>query len=358
MQKMPLIIAEAGVNHNGSQERALELIDIAADAGADIVKFQSFTAKTLASENAPKASYQKKTTDTAESQYDMLAKLEMSHSMHLALIAHCKEKGIEFLSTPFDVSNLHYLLDLNIGRIKLPSGEIHNVPLLETSAKSGLPIILSTGMCNLADIESSLGVIAFSLAGESNKQASLQAYKEALSDKAVWDTLKERVTLLHCTTQYPTPLEGVNLNAMVTMRNAFGLSVGYSDHTEGVTVPIAATAFGAEVIEKHFTLDKNLPGPDHKASLDPNELKAMVKGINDAATSLGNGRKAPALSEVENLAVVRKSLHAARDIQVGDTFTEDNLTLKRPGTGMSPLKYRDLIGTLAKRTYKTGEIIC
>ena len=350
------IIAEAGVNHNGSLGLALELVRTAAAAGADAVKFQSFRAEKLATSLAPKAGYQVETTGGRESQLEMLARLELTEEAHREIVGCCREAGIEFMSTPFDHESLALLLDLGVSRLKIPSGEITNAPLLLDMAKTNLPLIVSTGMCSLGDIETALGVLAFGLL-RTGEQPSAAAFEQAYSSVQGQSVLKDKIILLHCTTQYPTPYEDVNLRAMDTLAKAFSLRVGYSDHTLGIVVPIAAAARGAVVIEKHFTLDKSLPGPDHRASLEPDELKAMVRAVRNIEQALGSGVKKASPSELENKAVVRKSLVAAKNIQSGDTFSPQNLTCKRPGTGISPMRYFDFLGRTAARNYHKDEMI-
>lgn len=329
-----LIIAEAGVNHNGDLNLARKLIAEAAAAGADLVKFQTFQAKNIVSAAAPKADYQKKTTDSDESQLDMIRKLELSRSDHEVLMEECRQHGIGFFSTAFDPESFNLLTELGcLERIKVPSGELTNLPLLRHMARQGKPMLLSTGMANLGEIEAAIEVIE---AG---------------------GTPRSLITLLHCTTEYPTPMEDVNLQAMASMRLAFGLPVGYSDHTPGIEVPIAAVALGATVIEKHFTLDRNLPGPDHKASLEPSELKAMVAGIRNIEQALGDGIKRPCRSELKNKPIARKSLVACRNIQAGELFTAENIAAKRPGTGISPMRWDEVIGKVAQRDFSTDELI-
>jgi N,N'-diacetyllegionaminate synthase len=325
------VIAEAGVNHNGSIELAKKMIDKAKDAGADCIKFQTFVSRNIVSKNAGKAEYQKKQTDINESQLDMLKKLELSFDEFIELSEYCREKDIEFLSTAFDFDSIDFLNSLNIKRWKIPSGDITNLPYLIKIAKIGKPVILSTGMSTMEDI-----------------RAAVSALKENGSRK---------ITVLHCTTEYPTPYKDVNLNAMKTIQSEFDVPVGYSDHTRGIEIPIAAVAMGASVIEKHFTLDRNMKGPDHKASLEPDELKAMVSAIRDVEVALGNGDKKPAESEKKNMAIVRKSIIAKCNIKIGDIFTEDNLTVKRPGNGISPMKWFELIGQTATRDFEEDELI-
>ncbi len=325
------IIAEAGVNHNGDMETAKKLVDVAAAAGADAVKFQTFRAEKLVCKNAKKAEYQMETTDVAESQFEMLKKLELTLQMHEELMAYCRQKGIRFLSTPFDVDSLHYLVECGIELIKLPSGEITNYPLLREAARSGKKIILSTGMSTLDEVRNAV------------------------------DVLKENggtdITALHCNTEYPTPYADVNLAAMKTIRDEIGVPVGYSDHTTGIEIPIAAAALGAVVIEKHFTLDRNMEGPDHKASLEPDELAEMVRAVRHIELAIGDGRKEPSQSEKKNMDIARKSIVAGCDIKAGEAFTEENVTAKRPGTGLSPMLWNQVIGQKAKRDFVADEMI-
>jgi len=328
-----LIIAEAGVNHNGDMELAKRLIDVAADTGADLVKFQTFSAERLATQSAPKADYQNQTTDQAESQFAMLKQLELSTEMHGVLIAHCQQRKIGFFSTGFDIQNLDYLASLGAERFKIPSGEITNLPYLRHVGGFGKPVILSTGMANLGEIETALDVLE--TAG----------------------TPRTQITVLHCNTEYPTPMKDVNLRAMCSIRDAFGVAVGYSDHTAGTEVPIAAVALGATVIEKHLTLDRNLPGPDHKASLEPNEFAAMVRSIRNIEQAAGDGIKRPSPSETKNKAIARKSLVAAKPIRAGDQFTAENVIAKRPGTGISPMRWDEVIGQVAARDFVADELI-
>ena len=348
-----LIIAEAGVNHNGRIAMALDLVDAAADAGADFVKFQTFRANKLASAGAPKAGYQKKTTGSKQSQLDMLRALELSPGDHKKLIARCNKRKIKFLSTPFDGDSLDFLVkDLGLPVIKLPSGELTNPLLVLKAAQSRAKVILSTGMATLPEIEMALGVMAF---GYLTPKAipSRAAFKSAYANGA--SALRKHVTLLHCTTEYPAPFEDVNLRAMATMAEAFGLPVGYSDHTPGVAVSIGAVARGAVMIEKHMTLDRTLPGPDHRASIEPTEFATMVQAIREVEQSLGDTRKICRPSEIPNRAVARKSLVAARKIAKGEVFTQANLTAKRPGDGRSVYDYWNLLGKRAARSYNENE---
>jgi N-acetylneuraminate synthase len=351
------IIAEAGVNHNGSLDLAHKLVDAAADAGADAVKFQTFRAEALVSEGAPKAAYQQQYTDAAESQYQMLKKLELSEAAHRALAVHCRARGIQFLSTPFDEESVDLLVrKIGVSMLKIPSGEITNGPLLLKAARTRKPIVLSTGMSDLRDIEAALGVVAFGYTRPKDAP-SRTAFRKAFASPEGRRALRKKVTLLHCTTEYPAPAADVNLKAMDTMREAFGLPVGYSDHTAGMSIPIAAAARGAVLIEKHFTLDRTLPGPDHRSSLEPQELAAMVKAVRDIESALGSGRKGPAVSEKKNITVARRSLVAARNIERNEIFSPENIACKRPGTGSSPLHYWSLLGKRAKKNFRKDEVI-
>jgi N,N'-diacetyllegionaminate synthase len=326
------IIAEAGVNHNGSLEIAQKLVDVAAESGVDAVKFQTFRAENIVSKYAEKAEYQKLTTDAGESQLEMLKKLELDEAAHKALFRYCSEKNIQFMSSPFDLEGIDLLNSLGVEIFKIPSGEIINLPYLRKIGCLKKNIILSTGMADLGEIEKALDVLVSA------------------------GTLLENITVLHSNSQYPTPMEDVNLRAMETIRCAFKVKVGYSDHTQGIEVPIAAVALGASVIEKHFTLDKAMAGPDHKASLQPQELMAMVRAIRNIEKALGDGIKKPSQSERKNIEIVRKSIVAARDIKQGEVFTKQNITTKRPGTGISPLEWDRVIGKKAKRNFKKGEL--
>jgi N-acetylneuraminate synthase len=350
------IIAEAGVNHNGSLDMAIQLVEAAAKAGADAVKFQTFKTENVISRNAPKAEYQKASTGQDESQFDMVKKLELGLYEHEQLLSHCKSLNIDFLSTPFDLDSVDLLVkQLHVNTLKIPSGEITNAPLLLKAAQTGCYIILSTGMANLGEIEQALGVLAYGYSGGDNP--SLTVFREAYDSQEGQEILKKYVTLLHCTTEYPAPLQDVNLYAMNTMRSSFGLSVGYSDHTQGIHVPVAAVALGATVIEKHFTLDRTLPGPDHQASLEPAELRHMIQTIREVEAALGTTIKRTTASESKNKAIARKSLVAARDIHRGEAFSIHNITAKRPGTGISPMYSWQMLGQIANRDYKTDEVI-
>lgn len=333
MKKPILIIAEAGVNHNGDLVLAKQLIDVAADAGADLVKFQTFSADRLATREAKKADYQSVTTGSVETQHQMLSRLELSAQMHHELIAHCSTRNIGFLSTGFDIESVDLLISLGINHFKIPSGEITNLPYLRHIGQFSKPVIISTGMASMGDIEAAINVL---------EQAG---------------TVRSLITVLHCTTEYPTPMAEVNLRAMQSMQAAFGVAVGYSDHTASIEVAIAAAALGGTVIEKHFTLDKNLPGPDHKASLEPDELKAMVLAIRNIEIALGDGIKRLTPSEARNKLVVRKSLVASKAIKVGEVFSTENITTKRPGTGISPMNWDDVMGRKSARDFAVDEVI-
>ena len=327
------IIAEAGVNHNGSVDLAKQLIDAASISGADAVKFQTFKAENLVSKNAKKADYQKQTTNASESQFDMIKKLELDISMHKELVAYCQEKDIMFLSTPFDHESVKMLNVLGLEIFKIPSGEITNLPYLRHIGSLGKQVILSTGMSNLQEIEDALNILINA------------------------GTLKEDITVLHANTMYPTPMKDVNLNAMLTIQKEFGVAVGYSDHTLGIEVDIAAVAMGASCIEKHFTLDKTMDGPDHKASLEPEELKAMVSAIRNIEKALGSSEKKLSSSESVNIEVVRKSIIANKNIKKGDLLTDKNIAVKRPGGGISPMQWDEVIGTTASKDYNADELI-
>lgn len=355
--KRAFIIAEAGVNHNGSIDLAKQLIDAAVTAGANAIKFQTFKAKNLTIQATPKAEYQIKNTGDNESQYEMLKKLELDELDHKQLIEYCNKKKIQFLSTPFDLDSIDLLFKtFNLSLIKIASGEITNAPLLLKAAQTGKPIILSTGMSNLGDIESALGVLAFGYLNKNTKSSVIE-FKEAYYSDQGHAILKDKVTLLHCTTEYPAPFSDVNLQVINTLRTAFGLVVGLSDHTSGVAVSVAAVALGASVIEKHLTMDKNFPGPDHKASLEPNEFALLVNSIREVENALGEPYKKPAPSELKNQIIARKSLVAACDIKKGNLFSETNLTIKRPGNGISPIQYWEWLGKIAEKDYKKDELI-
>jgi len=332
------------------------MIDQAALAGADSVKFQTFKAEEFITRSAPKAAYQKKMTSRDASQMEMIRKLELDKKAHLSLMRHCRSKSIEFLSTPFDISSIDLLQEIDIQRFKIPSGEITNGPYLLHIARTGKPVIMSTGMCTLGEIETALGVLAFGYL-QRKYRPSLKSFGGAFSSAEGRSVLGKNVVLLQCTSEYPAPYNEVNLMAMETMRSAFGLPVGLSDHTPGIAVPIAAAALGAVVIEKHFTLDRNLPGPDHKASLEPDELKSMITAIRNVESAMGSDKKAPAPSELKNRDIARKSLVASRPIAAGEIFSAGNITAKRPGRGKSPMLYWDMIGEKSLKNYNTDEII-
>ncbi|MFJ1490664.1 N-acetylneuraminate synthase [Capnocytophaga canis] len=329
-----LIIAEAGVNHNGDISKAKQLIDVAALAGVDYVKFQTFKAEKLVTKTAQRADYQNKNTGDGDSQFEMLKKLELSQEVHYELMNYCKQKNIKFLSTGFDCESLEFLHKIGVTLAKVPSGEITNYPYLKKVAQLFKEVILSTGM------------------------ADIQEIKEAVAVLTKYGVAKENITVLHCNTEYPTPMEDVNLKAMLHIQHELGVKVGYSDHTLGIEVPVAAVALGATVIEKHFTLDKNLPGPDHKASLEPEELKVMVEAIRNIEKAVaGSGVKELSASETKNKAIARKSIVAIKDIKRGEVFTEGNITVKRPGTGISPMKWNEILGQVAVRDFQEDELI-
>ncbi|MGY5850481.1 N-acetylneuraminate synthase [Salegentibacter sp. F14] len=334
MKNKVLIIAEAGVNHNGNIETAKELIDKASNAGADFVKFQTFKASGLVTKSAERAEYQNSNTENNDSQYEMLKKLELSEEAHNILIEYCRSKGIKFLSTGFDLDTLEFLNNLNIELFKIPSGEITNLPYLRKIASFNKPVVMSTGMASMEEVAEAFNVLV----------------NEGLK--------KENITIVHCNTEYPTPMEDVNLKAMNTIGEELGVKIGYSDHTLGIEVPIAAVALGAKVIEKHFTLNRNLPGPDHRASLEPDELKLMVEFIRNIEKAIsGNGKKEPSKSEMKNKDIARKSIIASKEIKKGDKFNEDNLTVKRPGNGISPMEWDNVLGQTANRDFKEDELI-
>ncbi|MBR0987231.1 N-acetylneuraminate synthase [Bradyrhizobium liaoningense] len=349
-----LIIAEAGVNHDGSLETALALVDAAADAGADIVKFQTFNAKALAGSAAKKADYQQRTTAADESQLAMLERLELPRAAHHTLIERARERGIEFLSTPFDDASLAFLLSLKLPRIKIGSGDLTNAPLLHAAAKAGATLILSTGMATLGEIEEALGVLAHGY-GPSSGQPGIAAFRAAWRNPAARTALAQHVSLLHCTTEYPCPIGDVNLAAMATMRSAFQLPVGYSDHTDGFEVSVAAVALGATIIEKHLTLDRKAQGPDHAASLEPDDFKRMVMALRNVERAVGDGVKTPKDSEIRNVPVARKSIVAARALKAGETIGPADITAKRPGAGRPPIDYWSLVGTAAPRALEPDD---
>ena len=354
-----LIIAEAGVNHNGDRAVAFELIDAAAEAGVDVVKFQTFQSEHLVTESASKAAYQKLSGCPSETQQEMLSKLELSHEVFRDLKKHTEGKGLRFMSTAFDSESLAFLSsDLQVNPLKIPSGEVTNGPLLLEFAQTGRDLILSTGMAVLDEISAALAVIAFGLLGKPI-EPSPTAFGGAFKCEKGQELLRQKVTLLHCTTQYPAPLDSINLRVMETLRQKFNLRVGYSDHSAGLLVPCVATALGAEVIEKHFTLDRNLPGPDHGASLEPSELKQMVESIRSVEIILGKSEKIVKGIEASNRESARKGLVAGKNILKGDIFTIHNLAVKRPENGISPMAYWSLLGSPATRNYKFNEpILC
>ncbi|EOX9826025.1 N-acetylneuraminate synthase [Campylobacter jejuni] len=331
--KKILVIAEAGVNHNGDIDIAKRLIEVASEAGADYIKFQTFKTELCISKNAKKAAYQLKTTDENESQFDMIKKLELDIEKHKILLEYCKKNHIQFLSTAFDLDSIDLLVELGIDVFKIPSGEITNLPYLKKIASLNKNIILSTGMATLGEIEKTLNILMEN------------------------GTQREKIVLLHCNTEYPTPVEDVNLKAMQTLKEAFKLPVGYSDHTLGITIPIAAVAMGASIIEKHFTLDKSMQGPDHLVSLEPNELKSMINSIRELEQAFGDGIKKPSKSESKNINIGRKSIVAIRSIKKGEIFTEKNLGVKRPGIGISPMLWDEVIGKVAKKDFGIDELI-
>jgi N-acetylneuraminate synthase len=356
MNDRTLVIAEAGVNHNGSLEMALQLVDVAADAGADGGKFQSVRAVKLATAGAAKASYQVANTGDDGSQQAMLRKLEMSFDDHLALRERARQRGIRFMSTAFDVESLDFLATLDMPSLKIPSGDITYGPMLLRAARLRMPTIVSTGMSTLADVEAALGVLAFGLTQDDEPRGRAD-FDRAFASPAGQAALARYVTILHCVTEYPAPPESVNLRAMDTLAAAFGLPVGYSDHTLGLTVALAAVARGARVIEKHFTLDRSLPGPDHAASLTPEELKAMVEGIRTIESALGNGVKFPAAAEVANRPIARRSIVAASPIAKGETLRAEQLDFKRPGHGISPMAFWDLVGQPARGDFQVNDLL-
>lgn len=350
------IIAEAGVNHNGERELAFALVDAAAAAGVDAVKFQTFNAARLASKSAPKAAYQKQSTDESESQLAMLEKLELPQAWHVDLQRYARQRGIEFLSTAFDPDSLIFLSELGMPLFKVPSGELTNGPLLWQFARTGKSLILSTGMATLAEVEQGLAIVAHALAS-SREPADMNEVWRSWSCREARQRLQGHVTLLHCTSQYPTPFSEVNLRAMDTLAHAFGLDVGYSDHTEGCLIPIAAVARGAKVIEKHFTLDRALPGPDHKASLEPDELKRMVSDIRSLELALGDTCKAPQNSEWDTRQAARQQVVAAREIALGAVISREDLTTARSGNGLPAIALWELVGRRSLRAYRDGETV-
>ncbi len=326
-----MVIAEVGVNHDGSLDRALQLVDAAADAGADAVKFQTFTAEALATAVAPKADYQSRAAGPEESQLEMLRRLELDAGAHRRLVERCADRGVRFLSSPFDLASIELLAALGVDTIKVPSGAVTDLPYLRKIGAMGVGVLLSTGMADLEEVRAALEILEGA------------------------GTSRGDVVVLHCTTEYPTPLEEVNLRAMVTMKDELGVRVGYSDHTRSLIVPVCAVAMGAEVVEKHFTLDRTLPGPDHAASVEPAELAGIVRAIREAEVALGSALKAPTSAECRNAEVVRKSIVAARDIAEGELFDENNLTTKRPAAGLTPMMWDDVLGRRATRAFEKDE---
>lgn len=354
------IIAEAGVNHNGDERRAFQLVDVAAQAGADAIKFQTFRTENMVTKNAYKANYQLQATDIDETQFAMLKKLELPYDVHFGLTAYCEAKGLDFLSTAFDMESLDFLVDdIGLNTLKIPSGEITNGPFLLAHSQTQKNLILSTGMSTLDEIEEALAIVAFGLLSGTAPAArpSRPVFQQAYNSPQGQQLLQQKVTLLHCTTEYPAPPADINLSAMRTLHHAFGLKVGYSDHSEGISIAVAATALGARVIEKHLTVDKILPGPDHRTSLEPDEFGQMVDSIRTVEKAMGDGLKVPKPSETANRNIARKSLVAGNNIRKGDAFSEKNLAIKRPGTGRSPMDYWDLLGTESPRNYFPDEII-
>ena len=358
MHRRTMIIAEAGVNHNGDCARALALVEAAARAGADVVKFQSFRADKLATAEAAKAGYQQVTTGAAQSQLEMLRALELSEDDEQRIAAACAKADITYMSTPFDAdSATHLVKRIGVATLKVGSGDLTNAPLLLHLARFRLPIILSTGMATLAEVEQALGVIAFGYLREPGAKLTAADFADILLDRETWTELRGKVTLLHCTTEYPADPDSINLRAMATLSNAFGLPIGFSDHSRGIHIAAAAVALGASVIEKHLTLDRNLPGPDHRASIEPDELAAMIADIRDVEAALGDGRKVPAPEEIANRSVARRSLVAIGAIRRGEFFTEQNLGVKRPGDGISPIEYWHYLGRKADRDYAANEAL-
>jgi N-acetylneuraminate synthase len=358
MHRRTLIIAEAGVNHNGDRSRALALVNTAVRAGADVVKFQSFRADKLATAGAAKADYQRVTTGSAQSQLEMLRTLELGADDERCIAEACAAAGIIYMSTAFDAdSATHLVKNVGVATLKVGSGDLTNAPLLLHLARFKLPIILSTGMATLAEIERALGVIAFGFLREQGARPTLADFSEILLDRRTWTELRSKVTLLHCTTEYPADSHTINLRAMATLSSAFGLPVGFSDHSRGIHIAAAAVALGATMIEKHVTPDRSLPGPDHRASIEPDEFAAMVANIRDVEAALGDGRKVPAVEEVANRNVARRSLVAAAKIARGEVFTIDNIAVKRPGNGIAPERYWEFLGRAANRDYAPDDLI-
>jgi N-acetylneuraminate synthase len=352
------IIAEAGVNHNGSLDLALQLIDVARESGADVVKFQTFKTELGISRHAPTAEYQRRNTGDVATQVELVRKLEFNAEQFHKVRDHCIARGIAFMTTAFDLPSLDFVSnELGATELKIASGEVTHGALLLAAARTGKPIIFSTGMSTLGEVEAALGVLAFGYLGGKEKP-SAEAFRRAYCSVEGQEQLRSKVTLLHCTTEYPSPPDEANLRAMDTMAAAFGLPVGLSDHTPGIAVAIAAAARGAVIIEKHFTLDRNLPGPDHRASVEPSELRALIEGARTAKAALGNGLKVPAPAEMKNIPIARRSLVARVPIAAGELFTEENLIAKRPGNGLSPMNYWKLLGQRASRAYEADDLVC
>tara|TARA_B100001939_G_C16905819_1_gene602248 strand:- start:290 stop:1369 length:1080 start_codon:yes stop_codon:yes gene_type:complete len=353
------VIAEAGVNHNGCRKKAIQLIDVAIQSGADAVKFQTFQADKLVNTNALKADYQLKTTRKNETQYEMLKRLELSQEFHFELKEHCQRNKIDFLSTAFDHESLDFLVSkLKLKKLKIPSGEITNAPLILSHAQTLSDIIVSTGMATIEEIKDALSVIAYGyISPESKKKPSKKLFQQAFSSEAGQKLLKEKVTILQCTSEYPAPISEVNLTVMKTLNKRFNLNVGFSDHTQGINASLAAAALGASIIEKHFTLDKSLDGPDHSSSLEPIELSSMISSIREIEIALGDGIKKPSKSEQKNIKIIRKSLMAKKDIKLGEEFNSSNLCIKRPQKGITPFKYWDYLDKKSNKNYKAGDCI-
>jgi N-acetylneuraminate synthase len=360
LTKPTYIIAEVGVNHNGDIKTAFQLVDVAVNAGVDAVKFQTFKAENLVVKGADKAEYQKQTTDANETQFSMLKRLELSLDAHYKLHAYCDAKGVDFLSTAFDMESLKFLDNkLKLKTLKIPSGEITNGPLLLAFAQTGCNLILSTGMSTLDEVKEALGVLAFGFLNATNSRKNLSKFifQQAYLSNAGKKILKDKVTILHCTTEYPTPYDDINLNAMTTMHNEFNLNIGYSDHSEGIFISVAAVVMGATMIEKHFTLNKLSEGPDHKASLEPSELTDMVFSIRSVEQAMGDGKKVPARSEIKNRDIARKSIVAIDHINKGESFSEKNISIKRPGTGICPMNYWAILAEKSDLDYAPDNII-
>jgi len=354
------VIAEAGVNHNGSKDIAFQLVDVAVAAGADAVKFQTYKTKELVTRLVPKANYQEEATTSSESQFDMLEKLELSYQTHHELLSYCNEKKIDFISTAFDFKSLNFLVNnLSLKKLKISSGDITNGPLLLAYAQTGCDLILSTGMSTLAEVEEALSILAFGFMNTSDSaiEPCKAAFQSAFFSKNGQANLQQKVSLLHCTTEYPADPEDINLNAMHTLHEAFGLPVGYSDHSKGITVPVVAVTMDAKIIEKHFTLDNALPGPDHKASLNPDELSSMIQAIRISELVKGKALKIPTKSELKNRFIARKNIVAATPIKKGDYFTEDNMAIKRSGSGISPMNYWILLNLKSDNDYDSEDPI-